>query len=121
MVSTLAAQPLKWALFLGVVLICAWELPRDLAILGIDPPPGLRLGLSIKMSTGLLGVLLLSRKWVAGWALLLLWCLQGLLMSYGEWLGEGVSPSFWVSVPFRLSLLGLIFCQRVLGKEVLRL
>ena len=96
------------------------ELPRDLHFLLSMGDNRLTLGMTIKIGSGILAAVGLARGWVAGWAFLLIWCLQGMLMSFGEWQGDGLAVSAWFTVPLRLALLGLTVKERILRKEVIQ-
>lgn len=103
----------KW---LVLAIACA-ELPRDWSFLQGAAEPSLRAGMLIKIGTGILAFVCLARGWVVGWALTFVWCVQGLLMSWGEFSGGALSPVSWVAVPVRLVLLSLCVYHRVVRKE----
>jgi len=74
-------------------------------------------GISLKILTGLLAWLgLWAQKPVAS-AFMVVWCLQGALMSTGEWLGQGANLRSVASLGVRTGLMIWWFRFRVLGKE----
>jgi hypothetical protein len=110
---------MRWVV-LAILIAAGLELPRDLHFLRSMGDNRLTVGMTIKIGCGILAAFGLVRGWAAGWAFLLVWCLQGLLMSFGEWQGEGLSASAWITIPVRLALLALIFKERVFRKELNR-
>lgn len=108
---------MRWVV-LAILIAVALELPRDLHFLLSMGDNRLTVGMTIKIGCGFLAALGLARDWAAGWAFLLIWCLQGLLMSFGEWQGEGLSASAWVTIPFRCAMLSLVIRKRILRKEL---
>lgn len=104
------------AVALVVALFWLLELPRD-AHFFIGAEWRLKVGMSIKILTGLLaGLGLWARNPVAS-AFLVVWCFQGALMSAGEWLGQGPNLSSVVSLGVRVGLIFWWIRFRVLGKE----
>lgn len=106
---------MKWvALITG--LLWLYELPRDLYFLqGADGR--LQIGLSLKLGTGLLACLGLWRGSAVASAFLVVWCLQGMLMSVGEWLGQGPNPASAVSLAVRAGLLVWWTAARVIPRR----
>jgi hypothetical protein len=110
----LAAHALLTAIVISVALA---ELPRDLAFLSEGGDWRLRAGMLCKIGSAFLVGLCLPRRLPAGWAFLFVWCVQGLLMSYGEFQGGALHPLGWLAVALRLFLLASFVWFRVLGKE----
>lgn len=92
----------------GVALLVAlfWllELPRDLHFLQ-GAEWRLVVGMSIKISTGLLAWVGLGARRPVASAFLVVWCLQGALMSAGEWLGQGANLLSLASLMVRSGLI----------------
>lgn len=108
---------MRWVI-LAILIATGLELPRDLHFLLDMGDRQLTVGMTIKIGCGFLAALGLARGWAAGWAFLVVWCLQGLLMNLGEWQGEGLSLSAWLTVPLRLGLFWLFLRERIFRREV---
>jgi len=101
-------------------LVCFWsllELQRDFGFL-LEAQPGLTQGMLLKLSVTVLGVVGLWKGWRVGYACLVGWCVQGILMSVGDWQGQGASLNSGVSLLLRFVLLGWFVWRRILRKEV---
>lgn len=97
-------------------LLTVCELPRDAGFL-LEGKPGLSLGMTIKIGSGILAVVGLARHWSAGYAFLFCWCLQGMLMSVGDWSGQGPTVAGVLSILIRLGLLAWLAHHRIARKE----
>lgn len=97
-----------------ILLVSLAELPRDLHFfqLGLTQDPPLALGMTIKIGSGLAAGVGVFRAWKPGFALLLVWCFQGGLISLGQWLGQGFNYPALVSLLVRGMILGLGFKAR---------
>ena len=92
------------------------ELRRDLGFL-LEAQPGLTQGMLLKLTVTLLAVVGLWKGWRVGYACLVGWCVQGMLMSLGDWQGQGPNLTSAASLLLRLGLLGWSVEQRILRKE----
>ncbi len=101
----------------GLVLL--WSLvegPRDVGFL-LGGPSDLTQGMLLKLTNGTLATVGLWHGWRVGYACLVGWCLQGALMSIGEWQGQGANLSSALSLGVRSLLLGWFVRERILRKE----
>ena len=73
--------------------------------------------MTLKLLNGGLATLGLWKGWRVGYACLVLWCLQGMLMSLGEWLGQGANPLSSLSIALRLGLIVWFVRVRILRRE----
>jgi hypothetical protein len=99
-----------------VLLLSLAELPRDVGFLLLGQRP-LTMGMTLKLTTGTLACLGIWKGWLVGYACLVGWCLQGMLMSLGEWLGQGPNLVSASALLLRTGLLGWFVQQRILRKE----
>lgn len=100
-----------------VCLLSLLELPRDIGFMQLGQA-NLSLGMSLKLSTGAVATVGLWNGWLVGYACLVGWCLQGMLMSAGEWMGQGPNLMSAAALLVRTVLLGWFVRQRILRREV---
>lgn len=92
------------------------EAHRDVGFL-LEGPSELTGGMLLKLTNGAVATVGLWRGWRVGYACLVGWCVQGALMSVGEWQGQGPNLTSAASLLVRAWLLGWFVQQRILRKE----
>ncbi|MBT9589296.1 hypothetical protein IV102_38575 [bacterium] len=100
-----------------VCLLSLLELHRDIGFMLLGQA-NLSLGMSLKLSTGTVATVGLWKGWLVGYACLVGWCLQGMLMSVGDWMGQGPNLISASSLLVRTLLLGWFVQQRIVRREV---